>query len=62
MVTELLDIVEMDDCYNIILDSGELFLEKDKCTLGIDQVEYKDDVIEVYLERITPAGILLKAC
>lgn len=61
-VTNVLEIVDLGNTYNIITDEGDMFLQKDYCTIEENIIEYNTEHINVYLARITdPSGVVCAA-
>ena len=55
---EIDGIIEMDDSYNIIFNTGEMFMDKNKCIFTKDRIEYAVKDIYISIERDTPRGIM----
>lgn len=49
-VIDIDNIIELDDCYNIIGGDTDIFIEKDKCIIDDSKIIYKNNNIELYLE------------
>lgn len=52
-VTDLIEVVDLGDTYNIITGDGDMFLEKDYCNITDTVIEYNTEYINVYLEKVS---------
>ena len=61
---EMSGIIDMDNAYNVVLNTGELFMDKEKVRFGLDKIEYMDSHNSIYivLERDVPIGAMPVAC
>ena len=55
---EIDGIIEIDNSYNIVFRTGEMFVDKDKCIFSEDKIEYTSGDFYICIERDTPRGIM----
>lgn len=66
-LVDVREVVDLKDCYNIITDTGDMFIEKDYCNIvygvtgSIRSIEYKNELIEVFIERLDEEEITVAA-
>lgn len=51
MTVEMEGIIDMGNAYNVVMRSGELFMEKDRCSVSADKIEYRSNGFYICLDR-----------
>ncbi len=55
-VIDIENIIDLGDSYNIVWGDNEMFIDKDGCSITDNNIIYKNNDVEIYIEYSSVIG------